>query len=109
MGMPSLDRSTFLRQRPRTTILQIWMPRAQNLDSLGGPGPGKAGIFDFSPALTRLSRGGFRGCRKTQYVVIPRRAARRGISLFQRFKHREIPHFVRNDNQWHFFRNLFSR
>jgi len=24
------------------------------------------------------------------------------------FKHRGIPHFVRNDNQWDFFRKLFS-
>jgi hypothetical protein len=41
--------------------------------------------------------------------VIPRRAARRGISLFLRLKQREIPHFVRNDKIEDFFRGLFSR
>ena len=33
-------------------------------------------------------------CRKAQISVIPRRAARRGISLFLRLNQREIPHFV---------------
>jgi hypothetical protein len=57
-------------------------------------------------------------CRKTQNVVIPftvnvhgepRHAACRGISLLLGVKRREIPHFVRNDNQWHFFRIVFGR
>src|SRR6202023_2069661 len=40
---------------------------------------------------------GFTGCGETRTFVIPRRAARRGISLFPRSNRREIPHFVRND------------
>jgi hypothetical protein len=46
--------------------------------------------------------------RKTQIFVIPRRAARRGISLFLRLNQRGIPHFVRNDKINYFFRSLFS-
>jgi hypothetical protein len=38
--------------------------------------------------------------------VIPRRAARRGISRFRRLNLREIPHFVRKDKIFFFFRNL---
>src|SRR5579863_4210749 len=43
---------------------------------------------------------GFTVYGKTQYLVIPRRAARRGISLFLGFNQRQIPHpreRVRND------------
>jgi hypothetical protein len=47
-------------------------------------------------------------CGKTEIFVIPRRAARRGISLFLRVNQREIPHFVRNDKINYFFRSLFS-
>ena len=54
------------------------------------------------------SRTGFTGCRKTQIFFIPRRAARRGISLFLSLNRREIPHFVRNDKINSFFRNRFS-
>jgi len=54
------------------------------------------------------SRAGFAACRKTQLFVIPRRAARRGISLFVRLNRREIPHFVRNDKINYFFRSLFN-
>jgi hypothetical protein len=50
----------------------------------------------------------FTACGKTQIVVIPRRAARRGISLFLQLNLREIPHFVRNDKINYFFRSLFS-
>ena len=39
----------------------------------------------------------FTACGITPVFVLPRRAARRGISLFLRLKQREIPHFVRND------------
>jgi hypothetical protein len=46
-------------------------------------------------------------CEKSQMFVIPRRAARRGISLFLRSNRREIPHFVRNDKVNYFFRSLF--
>jgi hypothetical protein len=45
---------------------------------------------------------------KLIYFVIPRRAARRGISLFLCLNRREIPHFVRNDKINYFFRSLFS-
>src|SRR6202795_4218869 len=62
------------------------------------------------PKMTKSFVGrGFTACGKTQNVVIPRHAACRGIPLFLGFKHRGIPHFVRNDNQRDFFRNLFSR
>jgi hypothetical protein len=44
--------------------------------------------------------------RKTQTFVMPRRAARRGISLFLSLKQREIPHFVRNDKINHYFPGL---
>ena len=47
------------------------------------------------------------GCGKTKSFVIPRRAARRGISLFLRLNQREIPHFVRNDKIKDFFHSLF--
>src|SRR5271169_266783 len=50
-------------------------------------------------------------CGKTQSFVIPRRAARRGISLFLRLKQREIPQSprrLRNDKIICFFRNLLS-
>jgi hypothetical protein len=39
----------------------------------------------------------------------PRRAFRRGISLFLSLNPREIPHFVRNDKINCFFRGGFSR
>ncbi len=58
--------------------------------------------------MKNSSRTGFTGCGKTQLFVIPRRAARRGISLFLHLNQREIPHFVRNDKINHFFRSLFS-
>src|ERR1700722_6618238 len=44
----------------------------------------------------------FTACGKTKSFVIPRRAARRGISLFLSFNHREIPRFARNDKIIHF-------
>src|SRR5216683_3842731 len=59
----------------------------------------------------------FTACGKTHIFVIPftvnvhgepRRAARRGISLFLQLEQREIPHFVRNDKINHLFRGLFS-
>jgi hypothetical protein len=50
----------------------------------------------------------FTACGKTEIFVIPRRAARRGISLFLRSNHREIPHFVRNDKINYFFHGLFN-
>jgi hypothetical protein len=43
---------------------------------------------------------------KNSIFVIPRRAARRGISLFLRFNQREIPRFARNDKIKYFFRSL---
>ncbi len=52
---------------------------------------------------------GFTGRGKTRIFVIPRRVARRGISLFLHLNQREIPHFVRNDKINCFFRSLFSR
>src|SRR5258708_23820658 len=48
---------------------------------------------------SKSSRSSFTTCRKTLIFVIPRRAARRGISLFLRSNRREIPHFVRNDKK----------
>src|SRR5450432_2420136 len=51
---------------------------------------------------------GFTACGKTLIFVIPRRAARRGISPFLRLNQGEIPHFVRNDKINYFFRSLFS-
>ena len=54
------------------------------------------------------SRTSLTACGKTQIFVIPRRAARRGISLFLCSNQREIPHFVRNDKTTHFFRSMFS-
>ena len=59
----------------------------------------------------------FTACGKTKIFVIPftvnvhgepRRAARRGISLFLQLEQREIPHFVRNDKINCFFRRLVS-
>src|ERR1700674_4072437 len=47
-------------------------------------------------------------CGKTQIFVIPRRTARRGISLFLGLNQRGIPHFVRNDKIDYFFRSLCS-
>jgi hypothetical protein len=41
---------------------------------------------------------------KASYFVIPRRAARRGISLSPHLDQREIPRFVRNDKINYFFR-----
>jgi hypothetical protein len=55
-----------------------------------------------------LCKTGFTACEETKIFVIPRRVARRGISLFLRLKQREIPHFVRNNKMEYFFRNLFS-
>jgi hypothetical protein len=52
---------------------------------------------DSSAALNSL--------RKNQIFVIPRRAARRGISLFLGLNQRGIPHFVRNDKINYFFRS----
>ena len=52
---------------------------------------------------------GSTGSEKTQIFVIPRRAARRGISLSFAFNHREIPRFARNDKIKYFFRSLSSR
>ena len=54
------------------------------------------------------SRTSLTACGKTQIFVIPRRAARRGISLFLCSNQREIPHFVRNDKTTYFFRSMFS-
>jgi hypothetical protein len=54
------------------------------------------------------ARTGFTAWGKTQIFVIPRRAARRGISLFLHSKQREIPRFARNDKINYFFRGLFS-
>jgi hypothetical protein len=55
------------------------------------------------------SSTGFNSLRKKSlFFVIPRRAARRGISLLLRLNQREIPHFVRNDKINYFFRSLFS-
>ncbi len=54
------------------------------------------------------SSAGFTACGKTQIFVIPRRAARRGISLFLHLNRREIPRFARNDKIKYFFRCLFS-
>jgi hypothetical protein len=51
---------------------------------------------------------GFTGYGKTGIFVIPRRAARRGISHFLRLKQREIPHFVWNDKTKDFFHCPFS-
>jgi len=51
----------------------------------------------------------FTGCGKTHNFVIPRRAARRGISLFLGFNQREIPRFPRYDKINYFFRKLFRR
>jgi hypothetical protein len=56
----------------------------------------------------RRSGAGFAACGKTQFFVIPRRAARRGISLFLGLNQRGIPHFVRNDKINYYFRSLFS-
>ena len=44
-----------------------------------------------------LSGAGFTGCRKTQKIVIPRRASRRGIPLFLGFNRRGIPRGVYPD------------
>ena len=55
----------------------------------------------------RTARTGFTACGKTQLFVIPRRAARRGISPFPGFYQREIPQSprrLRNDKTDHFFR-----
>jgi hypothetical protein len=60
-------------------------------------------LLDLSFSSTR-----FTACGKTKIFVIPRRAARRGISLFLRLNQGEIPHFVRNDKINYFFRSLFS-
>jgi hypothetical protein len=57
---------------------------------------------------TGVSGTGFTVCGKTLIFVIPRRVARRGISLFLRLNQGEIPHFVRNDKINYFFRSLFS-
>src|SRR5579863_5851184 len=48
----------------------------------------------------------FAVCGKNQIFVIPRRAARRGISLIFRSNQSEIPHFVRNDKIINFFPQL---
>jgi hypothetical protein len=48
-------------------------------------------------------------CGITQIFVIPRRAARRGISLVLRLSQREIPRFSRNDKINHFFFSLSSQ
>ncbi len=53
-------------------------------------------------------RTGPTACGKSQLFVISRRAARRGISLFQGFDPGEIPRFARNDKKSYFFRGLFS-
>jgi hypothetical protein len=45
---------------------------------------------------------------KYHYFVIPRRAARRGISLIPGFNEREIPRIARNDKINHLFRKLLS-
>ena len=58
--------------------------------------------------MRNSSRTGFSTCGKTHIFVIPRRAARRGISLFLRFNQREIPHFVRNDKINYLFRSMVS-
>jgi hypothetical protein len=58
------------------------------------------------PASMAKTRTAKTACGKTQIFVIPRRAARRGISLLLRLNQREIPHFVRNDKINYFFRNL---
>jgi hypothetical protein len=50
---------------------------------------------------------GFTACGKTQIFVIPRRAARRGISLFLGLNQKGFPHFVRNEKINYFFRSLF--
>src|ERR1700693_4497321 len=63
----------------------------------------------FGDAHTATSRFRFTACGKTQIFVIPRRAARRGISLFVGLNQRGIPHFVRNDKINYFFRNLLSQ
>ena len=47
-------------------------------------------------------------CGKTQIFVIPRRAARRGISLFLGLNQRGIPHFVRKGKINYFFGSLFK-
>jgi len=51
----------------------------------------------------------FTACGKNQIFVIPRRAARRGISLFLHLNRREIPRFARNDKINYFFRSPFSQ
>ena len=48
------------------------------------------------------------GCGKTQYFVIPRHAACRGISLFPGLDPREIPRFARNDKINYVFRCQMS-
>ncbi len=60
-------------------------------------------------AMLRVNSSlGFSACGKTQIFVIPRRAARRGISLLLHLNRREIPRFARNDKLNYFFRSLFS-
>jgi hypothetical protein len=49
----------------------------------------------------------FAGCGQARTFVIPRRAARRGISLFLDGNLREIPLFARNDKISHYFRKRF--
>jgi hypothetical protein len=56
----------------------------------------------------RSGRTGFTDCGKNHNFVIPRRAARRGISLFLGFNQIEIPRSARNDKINYFFRKLFS-
>src|ERR1700676_5348794 len=54
------------------------------------------------------SGAGFTACGKIKNFVIPRRAARRGISLSLAFNHREIPRFAQNDKMKYFFRSLLE-
>ena len=75
-------------------ILQVASPSEDYL-------AGNSGLVSVAPAFRRAS-----ACGKIQNFVIPRRAARRGISLFLRLNPREIPHFVRNDKINCFFRGL---
>src|SRR5712664_748143 len=55
-----------------------------------------------SSCICRKSGTRFTSCGRTQIFVIPRRAARRGISLFLRSSQREIPRFARNDKMIYF-------
>jgi hypothetical protein len=54
-----------------------------------------------------MNSAGFPVCGRTQLFVIPRRAARWGISLLPHLNQREIPHFVHHEKINHFFRRVF--